>query len=98
MYAVVNYLPLKGPLDEDVLLKLEQEFKPKALALPGLQAFYFVRAADDEAIMVIIYESLNALLEGRAQVGSPFFQKVIAPHLSGEPRRLIGKVVAHGRK
>ena len=98
MHAVVNHLSFKIPIEDALIQKIEQDFKPKALRLPGLQSLYVVRAAEDKAIIVIIYDSLSALEEGTRTIGSPWFEANVAPYLSAAPQRSVGEIVVEVRK
>jgi hypothetical protein len=98
MHAVVNYLSFKTRIEDALIQKTEQDFKPKALNLPGLQAFYLVRVADDQAIIIALYDGLSALEEGTRTVGSPWFEANVVPYLSAPPQRSVGEVVVAARK
>jgi hypothetical protein len=93
MYAVVNHLSFKAPVEDALIQKVEEDFKPKALALPGLHSFYLVRTAEDKATLFILYDSLSALEEATRTVGSPWFEANVAPYLSAPPQRSVGEVV-----
>lgn len=98
MHAIVNHLSFKVSIEDTLIQKVEQDLKPKLLALPGLQSFYIVRTAEDQAILVIVYHSLSALEEGTRMVGSPWFEANVAPYLSAPPQRSVGEVVVEARK
>ena len=98
MHAIVNHLSFKAPIEDTLIQKVEQDLKPKVLALPGLHGFYLVQTAEDKAFIVLLYESLSALEEGTRTIGSPWFESNVGPYLSAPPQRSVGKVVVAASK
>jgi heme-degrading monooxygenase HmoA len=94
MYAVVNHFPLKTPVDQALIDKLQQDLIPRGQALPGFKEFHFIRVADDHAIVVVLFETLEALEEITRQVAAPWFAEHVGPYVAGPPERRVGEVVA----
>jgi heme-degrading monooxygenase HmoA len=96
MYAVVNHLHLSKPIDT-FQSGLETEGMPLLASLPGFQNFYFVRVAEDRAIVILLWESAEAAERGARTFGPTWFAKHIAPHLASEQQRSAGEVIAQAR-
>lgn len=92
MQAVINSLTFKGPIQDELIQKVEQDFKPRAQELAGLHSFYLVRTAPNQACLVLVYDSLSALEEGTRTLGSPWFEANVAPYLAAAPQRSVGEV------
>jgi heme-degrading monooxygenase HmoA len=92
MYAVVNHLHLNIPV-EDLVEPLEREGAPLLASQPGFLGFHLVKAGENHAIVVLLWESLEAAQKGAATFGPTWFAKNIAPQLASEQQRDVGEVV-----
>ncbi len=96
MFAVVNHLYLTKPVDE-FREPLERDGLPLLASQPGFIAFHLVRAADDHAIVVILWESPAAAQNGAAVFGPTWFHNNIIPYLKSEQQRSVGPVLVSSR-
>jgi heme-degrading monooxygenase HmoA len=96
MYAVVNHLHLSKPVDT-FRAALEAEGLPLLASVPGFRDFYFVRSADDRAIVIIFWDTAEAAGQGAQTFGPTWFAKHIAPHLASEQQRSVGEVLVQAK-
>ncbi len=89
----MNHFPLKKPIDDALLEKMRDELLPKARAYPGVRAYHFIRASDEEAIVVVLFDDLEAEQKSTAELAAPWFAANVGPYVSGPPRRVVGEVV-----
>jgi heme-degrading monooxygenase HmoA len=92
MYAVVNHLHFAKPVD-DFRSALEQEGLPLLSSMPGFRDFYFVKVAEDRAIVIILWQDAAAAESGARAFGPTWFAKNLAPYLASEQQRSAGEVV-----
>lgn len=97
MHAVINHLHLTISLDQ-LTCAIEQEGAPLLSTLPGFHAVFFVKEADDRAAVIILWDSLEAAVNGSKTFGPTWFAQNIAPHLASEQVRSMGEVLAHRHK
>ena len=57
MYAVVNRLRLKHPIDPEVFAEAQRDIPPRAAQIDGLHAFHALRVGDNELVLIIIGDS-----------------------------------------
>jgi len=93
MFAVINHLHLKIPVD-DLRPSLEQEGIPLLAAQPGFNNVYFVRHDEFHATVIILWDSPAAAEAGAKVFGPTWFAKNIAPQLASDQQRSAGEVVA----
>lgn len=96
MFAVVNHLHLKIPVDQ-LRPSIEAEGIPLLSSLPGFHDMLFVKVADDRAIVILLWESAADADSGAKTFGPTWFARHIAPQLASEQLRSAGEVVAHYR-
>lgn len=94
MFAVVNHLHLNKPVDE-IRVSIEQEGAPLLATFPGFQGFYFVKEAEDRAIVIILWATPADAQSGAQKFGSTWFAQNIAPFLASEQQRSVGPVLVH---
>jgi hypothetical protein len=92
MYAVVNHLHFSRPADS-FKQELEAEGLPLLASLAGFKGFYFVRSAEDRAIVILLWESAETAQLGAQTFGPTWFARHIAPHLASEQQRSMGEVL-----
>ncbi|HZQ09911.1 MAG TPA: hypothetical protein VFD70_25270 [Anaerolineae bacterium] len=93
MFAVVNHLMLNKSVDE-FRAGIQQEALPILQGLPGFRDLYFVRAGDDHAIVILIWNTAADAQNGAAVFGPTWFAKNLAPYLKSEQQRSVGEVIA----
>jgi hypothetical protein len=95
--VVVNHLRFSIPVDE-VAPTVAERFPAAFDAQPGFHAFYFVKEADDRAVVIIVWDSAEAAAAGSAAIGPTVFDEVIVPSLAGPQQRTVGPaLVTHHR-
>ncbi len=93
MFAVVNHLMLNKPVDE-FREAIQTSGLPLLQSLQGFRDLYFVKAGDDHAIVVLIWETGADAQNGAAVFGPTWFAKNLAPFLKAEQQRSVGQVIA----
>src|SRR5206468_2656083 len=68
MYAIMSELHLTKPLDAELARTIKTEMLPLLNSLAGLRAYYFVRVADDQPLVVSIFESIEAMQDAIEQI------------------------------
>jgi hypothetical protein len=94
MYAVVNFLHFRDPIDEELFRRAANELRPQMEGIDGFAAFHVVRTSDTEAILVIVGDAPATLDRISTEVGSPWMVANVVPLLSGPPERHLGEIVA----
>jgi heme-degrading monooxygenase HmoA len=97
MYVVVNHLHFSKPVDE-FQAAVQQEALPLLARLPGFEDFYFVKVADDRAIVILVWRDAASADGGAKAFGPTWFAKNFAPFLASEQQRSGGDVIAHHQK
>jgi hypothetical protein len=90
--VVVNHLHLTIPVD-DLVEVVEREFGPAFRARPGFERFHLVKAADDHAIVIIVWADAEAAAAGAAVIGPTLFAEHLIPVLASPQARSIGPAV-----
>ena len=93
MFAVVNHLMLNKSVDE-FREAIQTSGLPLLQSLQGFRDLYFVKAGEDHAIVVLIWESGADAQNGAAVFGPTWFAKNLAPFLKAEQQRSVGPVIA----
>lgn len=93
MFAVVNHLMLDKPVD-DFRESVQSGGYPLLKSLHGFRELYFVKAADDHAIVILLWDTAEDAQKGAAVVGPTWFAQALAPHLKSEQQRSVGPVIA----
>jgi hypothetical protein len=94
MHAVVNKLTLAKPLDEALIQKVESDLVPRMRAQKGFSGMQIVRVTDAEAILLVFFETREALDELSRSVAAPWFADNVRPYLGGPVQRSVGEVVS----
>jgi hypothetical protein len=95
--VVINHLTFDVPVD-DLADAVDEKFAPAFLDQPGFQRFYFVRTAEREATVVIVWASEAEAAAGAGKIGATVFNQYITPHLAGPQNHRVGKVVAEASR
>jgi hypothetical protein len=93
MFAVVNHLMLSKPVDEWRDL-VQNEGLPLLQTLPGFRELHFVKAGEDHAIVILIWDSGAHAQKGAAVFGPTWFNDNIIPYLKSEQQRSAGPIIA----
>ncbi len=93
MFAVVNHLFLNKPVDE-FRDAVQNEGLPLLQSLQGFRDLYFIKAGDDHAIVVLLWETGADAQNGASVFGPTWFAKNLAPFLKAEQQRSAGPVIA----
>ena len=95
MHAVINHLPLHKTTDWPALALLFQTFEEKTrTAHPAFRGVTLIRVDDDHAILVVIFDTREALDEISKNVAGPWFAENVRPLLAGAVSRSVGEVIA----
>ena len=97
MYAVVNHLHFSKPVDE-FRAAVSNEGLPLLQSLPGFKDFYFVKVADDRAIVILVWQDAASAESGAKTFGPTWFAKNLAPYLASEQQRSSGDVIVSHAK
>ena len=93
MYAVVNQLRFKEPIDLDIFKKAESDLFPKLREVEDFDSLHVIQTSEDTAILVIVAQSPELLDRLATEIGSPFMVANVVAHLSGSPERQLGAIV-----
>lgn len=94
MHAVVNKLTLGRPFDNELLQKIDSDFYPLVRPVPGFLDMRVVGVSDAEAIILVFFETREALNQGSA-LAAPWFAENIRPYLGGPVQRSVGEIISH---
>jgi len=94
MYVVVNRLPLAKPIDDALITRINSELLPGAKMLPGFRSLQLVRNSETEAIIIVHFETLDAVERVTKEYAAPWFRQHVLPYLSGPSTRTVGELVA----
>ena len=95
MHAVINHLPLQATVDWSALAKLIAEFEAATKAEhPAMRGCTLIRADDDHGILVVTFDSREALDDISRNVAAPWFAEHVRPLLADAVSRSVGEVVA----
>lgn len=93
VFAVVNHLSLSKPVDE-FREAVQTSGLPLLQTLSGFRDLHFIKAGDDHAIVVLIWNSGADAQNGAAIFGPTWFAQNLAPFLKSEQQRSAGPVIA----
>ena len=96
LHVVVNRLPLAKPVDAALVNKIESDLIPGARAYPGFRSLQLVVNSDTEAIILVHFDTLEALERTTKEYAAPWFREHVMPYLSGPSTRTVGKLVVGG--
>lgn len=91
MYAVINHLHLNVPIDQ-MRPGLVEEGLPLIEALPGFQGIYMIKTDNDQATIIILWDSATNAENGAKTIGHGWFAQNIAPYLASPQQRSVGEV------
>ena len=95
MHAVINHLPLQKTTD---WLKLSRSFEAFEAMLreqyPSFRGCTLIRAGDDVGILVVTFDTREALDNISKNVAAPWFAEHVRPLLAGTVSRSVGEVIA----
>ena len=95
MHAVINHLPLQKSTDWVELSRLVEAFEASLLAqYPAFRGCTLIRASDDAGILVVTFDTREALDDISKNVAAPWFAEHVRPLLAGAVSRSVGKVIA----
>jgi hypothetical protein len=95
MHAVINHLPLHKTIDWAALARLFQTFEEKVRReRPAFRGVTLIRVGDDDAVLVVAFDTREALDEISKNVAAPWFAEHVRPLLAGAVSRSVGEVIA----
>ncbi len=95
MHAVINHLPLQKTTDWAALSRAFERFEAMLRAQnPSFRGGTLIRAGDDAGILVVTFDSREALDTISKNVAAPWFADHVRPLLAGAVSRSVGEVVA----
>lgn len=92
MVTVVNRIKLRVPVDQ-IADDVRREMGPVMRTLPGFQRYYFLKAAEQEAIAIIVWDTAEHANAGGAILGPTLFNQYIAPYAESQDR-VVAEVIA----
>ena len=93
MYAVVNHMKLRRPLDDNIIERMNSELMSDAATMPGFADALCVQVADGGIVIIVICESEESLQRIHHEVGSPWVRENLTPYLASTDRK-VGPVIA----
>jgi hypothetical protein len=93
MHAVVNKLTLSRPFDNELLEKIDSGFYPLLRSVQGFLDMRVVGVSDAEAIILVFFQTREALDKGSA-LAAPWFAENIRPYLGGPVQRSVGEIIS----
>ena len=95
MHAVINHLPLQKTTDWAALSQLVNSFEAMLHAqYPAFRGCTLIRAGEDAGILVVTFDTREALDDISRNVAAPWFAEHVRPQLAGAVSRSVGEVVA----
>jgi hypothetical protein len=95
MHAVVNHLPLQKDTDWAALTRLVDAFEAMfRTQFPVFRGCTLLRAGDDAGILVVTFDTREALEDISKNVATPWFAEHVRPLLAGPVSRSVGEAVA----
>jgi len=95
MHAVINHLPLQKTTDWLELARMFEAFETTVRAQhPTFRGCTLIRVGDDHGILVVTFDSREALDTISKNVAAPWFAEHVRPLLAGAVSRSVGEVVA----
>lgn len=91
MHVVVNHYHLNVPVDQ-ISPKFEQAI-PIIANMPGFQAAYLLKNADDRATLLLFWDSEADAESANQKMGPTWFATNVAPYLAGPQDRSVGEVI-----
>ena len=95
MHVVVNHLPLQNTVDWAALVRTFGEFESMVRGkYSGFRGVTLIKAGEDTAILVVTFDSREALDDISKNVAAPWFAEHVRPLLAGAVSRSVGEAVA----
>jgi len=95
MHAVINHLPLQKTTDWAALSHTVDAFEAALRTqYPAFRGCTLIRAGDDAGILVVTFDTREALDDISKNVAAPWFAEHVRPQLAGAVSRSVGEVVA----
>jgi hypothetical protein len=95
MHAVINHLPLQETTDWAALSRVFEGFEAMLRAQhPSFRGCTLIRAGDDAGILIVTFDSREALDTISKNVAAPWFAEHVRPLLAGSVSRSVGEVIA----
>ena len=91
MYAVINHYHLSIPVDQ--IRPRFEEAVPLVAGMPGFQGAYLVKHADDQATLLLFWDSEADAENANKLMGPTWFANNVAPHLASPQQRSVGEVI-----
>jgi hypothetical protein len=92
MHAVINHLPIKPDTDWAALAAKANAFNA-IVDHPDFRGLSMIRAADNEAIILVLFATRPALDDVSRNVAAPWFTENMKQYLAGPASRSVGEVV-----
>ncbi len=93
MHAVINRLPIKPETDWSALADKIDAFNA-SITHPAFRGLSLIRSGTDEGIVLVLFETREALDEVSSKIAGPWFAENMRPHLAAPVSRSVGAVVA----
>ena len=94
MAAIVDYLHFKDPIDTAIFARFEIDLVPQMRAVEGFRGLEVIEASEHDAIIVILGDSIEALVQIASELSSPWMQEHIVRLLDRPLQRNIGRTIA----
>lgn len=98
MHVIVNKLTLARPFEPELLRRVETELFARAAEHPGFVDGSVVAVGATEVVLVIRFTTREALDDVSKNVAGPWFAANVRAYLAGPAERLVGEVVAYGKR
>jgi heme-degrading monooxygenase HmoA len=95
IYAHINIWPLNergGSTDDTAAREIGTQLSQQ----PGFQSYTVVRTAEDEVVVMTVFDTREQL-ESAVHALAKFVHQRVAPLQAGEPKRRAGDVIYHTR-
>jgi hypothetical protein len=94
MHAVINHLPLQKTTDWAELARSFTAFEERVRAQhSAFRGVTLIRVGDDHGILVVTFDTREALDDISKNVAAPWFAEHVRPLLTGAVSRSVGEVV-----
>ena len=91
MYAVINHYHLSIPVDQ--ISPRFAEAVPLVASMPGFQGAYLVKHTDDQATLLLFWDSEADAESANKLMGPTWFATHVAPYLASPQQRSVGEVI-----
>jgi len=96
MYTVINHYHLSISVDQ--IRPRFEEAVPLVASMPGFQGAYLVKHAEDQATLLLFWDSDVDAENANKLMGPTWFAKNVAPHLASPQQRSVGEVIVQHQK